>query len=469
MTGTEPIRFGVSGFWGKGEIPIREFTKFAQSIKSIDELYDALGGKNNVDKKYQCVFESMFNQLAGEDKEIDANEIFGFFKQLDKAAERNGATTPTSMDILNDDELYKEMKENGIRAKISNKTISAGVLGWMFGLGGLGLLLERAENSYDDKVGQKKAMHQFVEALVKVNDKKVADQEAIEAAERAAQEAAEKADLEARTTYDKYGNKTIKDKENPDNSVTYNKDDKKIKEVTVVNGHKYIETLDPNTGETVDWKHIGPREPETYYYRDENGAVIEKEITEYYNDGTRKRERTYDRDNKLICERLYDGKGNETYRMKVNPFTIAVGNLNGTETSVKNKDESWDVTGVDSEGKTLYTGTEKTRPNGDSEHVTKFSDGKIEIKVFDGNEKFNGYRIFHEDLNGNLISENIENIDTNTFVTRCYKDGKVYIEEIYEHGKEPKYYYKGQETTREGYWESKRNIRLYYSNQGVKL
>ena len=207
--------------------------------------------------------------------------------------------------------------------------------------------------------------------------------------------------------------------------------------------------------------------PEKVITRDANGKVTRKKVTTYYDNGyTRKNAKVYNGDGNLLSEVRYDKNGNKTYSMKTNPYTIGAGRLDGTETRVKNKDGSWNITGVDFEGKTLYTGTEKTRPNGESEHVTKFSDGKVKIEVFDGDD-----RIFHEDLNGNLISEHI--MGTGTYVTRYYKDGKVRAESIREKGEDgkyyKKYYYKGEETTGAGFDEAKRGLRLYYSGLGILI
>ena len=395
MGGYEPIRFGVGNSKGMQRVPIRNFEKFAREIGSVDELYVAIGGKDKVDLKYQPLFEAMFKEIAGEDKKMDANEIFGFFKQLDKAAERNGATTDYSMDMLSGDELYQEMKENDVsyaKNKLFNANNKSLKNAFRTELELMGDIL----NISDVKKGIEETMLQFAEALVKVNDKNSeTDGVDLEMLENERQVFGEEDEQYPLVNWQKEAELVHKDME------------KKAQEKA---------ELEAKANKTITEGHV------TYIY-DEKGK-LKKETVKFDNSTA-----VYEYDNET-------GKHTETFRWNDGTVSISYYNKDGKETKyVKiEKDSKYTQTINPKTGKPIKTIFEEKMEDGSTVTSTYNSEAVLTQKIC---VKENGTKLIDNYTdNGVQTDHTIEIYDKETGKLDTSRkliydsDGKV-IKEIY--------------------------------------
>ena len=178
MAGNKPIKFGLNDVYRKHTgykpkkiadgFPKQEHTRFANQIK-MNDIWNALGGKDKVPAKLQEIYVKMFNHIAGEDGTIDAKELKSFFEKLDKKAGDD--------DMLSTGEAYRFAKSRG----------DADASDWYLGF----------IEVYDSTTAE--APSQFIKALFDTNKAKLAQED----------KAKEIAD---NTTVDKEGNSTFREK-----------------------------------------------------------------------------------------------------------------------------------------------------------------------------------------------------------------------------------------------------------------
>ena len=441
MPGNEPIRFGV--MYGGYSVDVRNFDRFAKEGITLDELKAVIGEKNI---KNMPLFEKMFASIAKDDL-MDANELFGYFKKLDNAAELN-----TKNYTFSENDLVRKAGEE---------------LGDLLQADEL-LQMENARGNVGKKANtaQTETMFQFVTALIQKNDEKVQAemQKEAETAAKEAQRAAEEAELASRTTVDpKTGNVKVVDKDNPKSSETRDKYGKLIQKTY-----------------TDDW----------YYNKMTSnpwGYLDDATVTEIYKDGK-------------VVKRIIKGKRNvgtiynETLTENIDPrtgylksSTAVVRKLNGelvhTAEFVYGKPRTevveWDE--EDGEGNVIKSYREEvirqpyslkiadakgrildvSEMNGDCEYHHYNNDGTVNSYISRNGVDIS--RLSYE--NGQPIAETVRGgngLRSETF----YKDGEPYVSYDYITRKG---LYKNKETVNyKDVMQLKEGLIKYYTLNGVK-
>lgn len=431
MTGNNPIRFGVQGDVNThtAGTNVRNYSKFAKNI-TIDDIFKELGGKEKLPNDFRNTVESLFNSIAGKDGIIDGNELTNYFKQLDKAAE-NGKYD--SKEILSNNELYDLEADKGAVKK-----------GW-FGIG------------YDGKTNSH--LVKFVKALISANDKIATREAKIDAKYKA-----EAADLARRTSYDKQGNRIVK---NDDKTVIYSgKSNHVMKEI--VEDKDYVWTTkylkdDRVTQKTSKRKDGSYSSVENYYY-DKNGTLtktIEKgndgvvNTRYYYKSGNVSKEIHNDSHINEVSENYYrDGAYNPYKEVvkdragNVEQTTMFKNTKEGYRISSETKNANGETTHTANYDKNGYTKTETYydsdgstttytyRKHGKISSVEMNADGKvIETEQYFYDAKGREAKSVKKDADGNITETSTTTYGKNSSSRTETRDVDGNLKEVFTRNK----------------------------------
>ena len=257
---------------------------------------------NTYSKKTLSIMDKMYDNIAKDDGFISSDEMQAYFDRLEEAAKKNDAK-----DVLDDNELYEFCEDIGIVRKRKFRKFIYKLFGWTDQKREEEKFVMRKTLGYIVVASDIKRYEEDYERLKADAEKAKKAKEEAKKAEKAKKEA----EIEARTTYDKQGNKvytdengyrTVYDKDIRDKSVTY--DDKNRVVASTYRMDDAIIT--DKTFYVADKKNPDAKRSELITY--DNGRSEET----FYDDKGRKISfYVHDKDNNWESTRYYDKKGRE--------------------------------------------------------------------------------------------------------------------------------------------------------------